>query len=390
LRPCSAIFLSEKSIYRSSSEPLLLEKSSLAVEIAAALKLLDTNDEIARRRGTSHSGCIAVVGYSGYEVQQYGNEIGIPVLDGASRFLYGTRFLSDLEQTKGYEFDTMVIVNCAKGNLPPSAVPEQEVFRSASEFYVAMTRAKNQLILSFSGTACDWLATLDLPISQWSDVVDTDDLRDIGIPGFLQEFPDIEALNLRDLTGTEFIFTPYARGLEVELQEKLEELVDGRGMLQTRTQRRIKWKNIGALIDDLESGSGSGSVLGPVARDVIKTRLAEASLGLRPSLKPKQIRKSPASQIQITSPATPGEKSKDRPPFRKPHSRGLERLSLTAREMMILHSLNIRSLRDLMAANENVLARHLTMARIRALKGNAKKSPSPLILTFAPALGTHL
>jgi hypothetical protein len=114
------------------------------------------------------------------------------------------------------------------------------------------------------------------------------------------------------LTGTEFIFTPYARGLEVELQEKLEELVDGRGMLQARTQRRIKWKNIGALIDDLDSGGGGGSVLGPVARDVIKTRLAEASLGLRPSLKPKQILKSPASLIQITSSATPGKKSKDR------------------------------------------------------------------------------
>jgi hypothetical protein len=236
--------------YRSSSEPILLEASSLAVEIAAALNLLDTNDEIARRRGASHSGCIAVVGYSGYEVQQYGKEIGIPVLDGASKFLHGTRFLSDLEQTKGYEFDTMVIVNCAEGNLPPSGVPEQEVFRSASEFYVAMTRAKNQLVLSFSGTVCDWLATLDIPISQWSDVVDTDDLPRVGVPGFLQEFPDIEALNLRDLTGTEFIFTPYARGLEVELQEKLEEFVDGRGMLQARTQRRIKWKNIGALMDD--------------------------------------------------------------------------------------------------------------------------------------------
>jgi hypothetical protein len=356
--------------YRSSSEPLLLEASSLAVEIAAALELLDTNDEIARRRGASHSGCIAVVGYSGYEVQQYGKEIGIPVLDGASKFLHGTRFLSDLEQTKGYEFDTMVIVNCAKGNLPPSGVPEQEVFRSASEFYVAMTRAKNQLVLSFSGTVCDWLATLDIPISQWSDVVDTDDLPRVGIPGFLQEFPDIEALNLRDLTGTEFIFTPYARGLEVELQEKLEEFVDGRGMLQARTQRRIKWKNIGALMDDLESGGGSGSVLGPVARDVIKTRLAEASLGLRPSLKPKQIRKDPASPIQPFSLATPGEKSKDRPPFRKPPSGGLERLNLTAREMAILHSLNIRSLRDLMAANENVLARHLTMTRIRTLKRN--------------------
>jgi hypothetical protein len=92
--------------YRSSAEPLLLETSSLKVEIAAALKLLDTNDEIAHRRGTSHSGCIAIVGYSGF-------------VDGASQFLHGTHFLSDLEQTKGCEFDTMVIVNCAQGHPPP-------------------------------------------------------------------------------------------------------------------------------------------------------------------------------------------------------------------------------------------------------------------------------
>jgi hypothetical protein len=42
------------------------------------------------------------------------------------------------------------------------------------------------------------------------------------MPGFLQEFPDTDTLNLLDLTGTEFIFTPYAHGLNVELQEKLE------------------------------------------------------------------------------------------------------------------------------------------------------------------------
>ena len=137
--------------YRSSAEPLLLEASSLDVEIAAALRLLDVNDEIAERRGSSHSGCIAMVGYSGFEVQEYGKEIGIPVLDGASKFLHGSRFLSDLEQTKGYEFDTMVVVNCTQGQLPPLGAPEQEVFRNASEFYVAMTRAKSQLILSFSG-----------------------------------------------------------------------------------------------------------------------------------------------------------------------------------------------------------------------------------------------
>jgi hypothetical protein len=362
--------------YRSSSEPLVLEGTSLSFEIAAALKLLDTNDEIARRRGTSHSGCIAVVGYSGYEIQQYGKEIGITVLDGASKILHGTRFLSDLEQTKGYEFDTMVIVNCAKGNLPPSGAPGQEVFRSASEFYVAMTRAKNQLVLSFSGTVCDWLATLDMPVSQWSDVVDPDDLQNVGIPGFLQEFPDTEVLNLRDLTGAEFIFTPYARGLDVELQEKLEELVDGRGMVQAGTQRRIKWKNIGAFVDDLESRGARGAMLGPVARDMIKTCLTAASQGMRPSLKTRQIGKRPAPTIK-SAPSRPGAVSSERATSRGGLStQGLGILGLTPREMMILHSLNIRSLRDVIAANAKSLASHLTMSRVMTLKWLAKPTKS--------------
>jgi hypothetical protein len=358
--------------YRSSFEPLLLEAPSLDVEIGAALALLDTNDELARRRGTSHSGCIAVVGYSGYEIQQYGKEIGVPVLDGASQFLPGTRFLSDLEQTKGYEFDTMVIVNCANGNLPPSGAPKQEVFRSASELYVAMTRAKNQLVLSFSGTVCDWLAKLQMSISQWSDVVDTDGLPVVSIPGFLQEFPDLDDFNLRNLTGTEFLFTSYARGLDVELQKRLEELVDGQGLVQAGTQRRLKWKNIGALIDDLESGGGSGAVFGPVARDVIKMRLAEASLGLRPSLKPKQIRRRLVPSIQRVAPTKPENKSSNEPPSRKVRSAGeLERLDLTPRERVLLHSLQIRSLHHLTASKKS-LERHLTRARIQSLVGQAQ------------------
>ena len=138
---------------------------------------------------------------------------------------------------------------------------------------------------------CDWLATLGLAASQWSDVVDTNELRNVGVPGFLQEFPDMDAFSLGELTGTEFVFTPYARGLGVELQERLEEIVDGRGLTQAGTETRVKWKNIAALFYDLESHGNSRSVLGPVASDVIKQRLAEASLGLRPILKRKQMRK---------------------------------------------------------------------------------------------------
>jgi UvrD-like helicase C-terminal domain len=284
--------------------------------------------------------------------------------------LRGTRFLSDLEQTKGYEFDTMVIVNCAKGNLPPSGAPAQEVFRNASEFYVAMTRARNQLVISFSGEICDWLATLGMSASQWSDVVDTGELRNVGMPGLLQEFPDMDGFNLRELTGTEFVYTPYARGLEVELQEKLEEIVDGRGLTQAGTQRRVKWKNIGALIDDLESRGNSRLVLGPVASDVIKKRLAEALLGLRPTLKSKQTRKFEQVETAKNPIPRPGAK----PKTQQIGSGGLANLRLAPRVTMILHSLHIRSLQDLRAADEKLLAKHLTMIEVKALKHRSAPS----------------
>jgi len=357
--------------YRSSSEPLILEAPSLQVEIAAALRLLDYNDELAARRGGTHSGCIALVGYSGYEVQQYGKDIGVPVLDGASQFLRGSRFLSDLEQTKGYEFDTMVIVNCAKGNLPPSWAPEQEVFRSASEFYVAMTRAKTQLILSYSGTICDWLSNLEVPTSKWSDVVALDDLPDLSLPGFLQEFPDVDILDVRELTGSEFIYTPYARGLEVDLQQKLEEVVDGRGLLQAGTQRRLKWKTMGSLGDDL--ATGGGSTFGPVAREIIKTRLMQASLGARPTIKPRRTQQSAAS---ITSTIiVDSEPAQHLRTIARAGS--LEVLGLPARDMALLHSLNIRSLRELINVSEKVLAPHLSRKKIATLKDYARSLARP-------------
>jgi hypothetical protein len=78
-------------------------------------------------------------------------------------------------------------------------------------------------------------------------------------------------------------------------------LPESLSLIGQAAQRRLKWKNIGALIDDLESGTGT-TVLGPVARDVVKTRLAEASLGLRPSIKSRPTRKRP-SLIETTAPA---------------------------------------------------------------------------------------
>ena len=64
--------------------------------------------------------------------------------------------LSDLEQTKGYEFDLMIIVNCSKGSFPPDHIEEEENLDMV-QLYVAMTRAKEDLIISFSGEKVDGL-----------------------------------------------------------------------------------------------------------------------------------------------------------------------------------------------------------------------------------------
>src|SRR5262249_16898534 len=154
-----------------------------------------------------------------------------------------------------------------------------------------------------------------------------------------------------ELTGTEFGFTPYARGLEVELQERLEDIVDGRGLTRAGTQRRIKWKNIGALVDDLESGGNSRLVLGPVAGDVIKIRLAEASLGLRQTLKPKQMRQiEPTETAKKPIPSLAGKRKTQPRGSERTDSAGLANLRLAPRVTVILHSLHIRTLQDLRRA----------------------------------------
>jgi hypothetical protein len=111
-------------------------------------------------------------------------------------------------------------------------------------------------------------------------------------------------------------------------------------------------------------------VLGPVASDVIEKRLAEASLGIRPSLKPKQMRKiEQAGNVQIPSRVSLRTKSNSRRPVAVSSAvTGLASLRLAPRLTAILHSLHIKSLQELRAADEKVLGKHLTMAQIKTLK----------------------
>jgi superfamily I DNA/RNA helicase len=60
--------------------------------------------------------------------------------------------ISTIESSKGHEFHTVFIAGLVDGVIPPKGTDDAEVSREASRLYVAMTRARDDLHLSFSPT----------------------------------------------------------------------------------------------------------------------------------------------------------------------------------------------------------------------------------------------
>lgn len=65
------------------------------------------------------------------------------------------------------------------------------------------------------------------------------------------------------LAGRDFLYTPYARRLSLEASRKMDELVDGVGLIRNR--QRVRWRDMATLLDDLAAGQPRArQVLGPV------------------------------------------------------------------------------------------------------------------------------
>ena len=58
--------------------------------------------------------------------------------------------ITTIESSKGHEFHTVFIAGLVDGVIPPKGTEEAEVSREASRLYVAMTRARDDLHLSYS------------------------------------------------------------------------------------------------------------------------------------------------------------------------------------------------------------------------------------------------
>ncbi len=69
-------------------------------------------------------------------------------------------FGAELDAVKGYEFDAVVICGLSAATFPPAGIPTVEWWRSASALYVAATRARDELILTFSGRPSPFLEAM--------------------------------------------------------------------------------------------------------------------------------------------------------------------------------------------------------------------------------------
>lgn len=230
----------------STPKPHVFSADNLEEEIAFALEYMASRSDGAEG---VHKGCIAFAGFSLLEIQRFANALNLPVLDGSRGLQNSTLFFSDLEQTKGYEFDTMCILNCRETVLPPADMPIGEQYRDACRLYVAMTRAKRDLILSYSGEISSWIENCRgfFEFDLWKEYIDKEALSLQGIPENL--YKNERDQDVLSFSGRKFLYTRHSLGLSLELQEKIDELIDGRG--RSRNGQAVAWKNMRAAYEDV-------------------------------------------------------------------------------------------------------------------------------------------
>lgn len=253
----------------SGSVPMALAADSLEDEIAYARSYA-----ASRLSAGARTVCIAFAGFSTRDIAAYAAACGVAVLRGDYDPSSERLVFCDLEQTKGYEFDTLIILQCASGVLPPRGAPDEEVHRASCKLYVAMTRARRELILSFHGEPSPWVAAVSDKISTdlWSEVEVLNPQFRQGVPRPLPEIqPGHAAAQALSLTGEEFLYTADALGLPLEVQQKLTDVVTGRERI--RNGKKERWPDVGALLGDLLKSGMYDAFIGKVVSNELR-RLA--------------------------------------------------------------------------------------------------------------------
>jgi superfamily I DNA/RNA helicase len=72
-----------------------------------------------------------------------------------------TMVVGEIHDLKGFEFNVVIILGCDHSSFPGPGVPKDERWRDALRLYVAMTRARDQVFLFYSGEPSEFLLRMN-------------------------------------------------------------------------------------------------------------------------------------------------------------------------------------------------------------------------------------
>ena len=254
-----------------SPKPSLLKGDNLVNEFFSALAYIkvELGDSINKRA------CIAICGYSQKSIEDLGHEVALPVLCNLTDLSKNNIFISDLEQTKGFEFDLMIVINCNDSVIPHPQLPIQEWFRDLCRLYVALTRAKKELIVSYSGEPSIFISDAIEFFSSdpWSHFpLEAIESRDIVWPTAAIEVQgDVSNWHVN---GKDFLKTSDAVGLTTGSQDAILKVVTGNIKTQRRHsgQKQIEWKNFFDFFCDMQVPKNSVSIISNEALSELNDR----------------------------------------------------------------------------------------------------------------------
>ena len=289
----------------SSAKPLLLQVESLESELLYALGYCQQASSMDNNESKA---CIAICGMSQKSVEELGGDLNIQVLSDSTDLSGARLFISDLEQTKGFEFDLMLVINCADGVIPQKHLPDRESFRELCKLYVAMTRAKRELVVTYSGSLSPFLIGTEdhFSVGSWSEHEVTP--AEISIREGAARNSDVGQKEKWLVTGRDFLKTRDAVGLSAAAQEAILANVTGRSLTRREAGRpkEFEWVHFEAFIRTLSADSRSrNNIISKEAWDEIEYRFKplERTLPVAPLQSPKD------NERKVATPVEPPPKS---------------------------------------------------------------------------------
>jgi len=258
----------------SSPKPLLLSATSLQDELHHALGFVDA---LMDGGPATQRYCIAVCGFGQSAIASLGEQLRMPVLSANADVRTGRVFLSDLELTKGFEFDAVVLINCSESVIPHPNLPAEESFRDLCRMYVAMTRAKTQLVVSYANKMSPFIEAarecfVEAAFSEYCEP------RSQGVLHWpAQIVPQVANPEIWARDGKGFLKSRDAVGLERTVQEEVLEHVTGHERVRGTERKQLEWKTFGSFVTSL----GSPRVRAQVISEEAWERLSDHVNGLR-------------------------------------------------------------------------------------------------------------